>query len=89
MRMKLLILVVDEIDDNVEEKDIFNHLLWLGLQQLQLQLQWNFNGGVRLITITNRGNGYTSRPRVAISSAPSGGVTAVGIATLNWWIGRL
>jgi hypothetical protein len=40
------------------------------------------NGGVRFVTITNRGSGYTSPPRVAFSSAPSGGVTAVGIATL-------
>ena len=40
------------------------------------------NGGVRFVTITNRGSGYTSPPRVAFSSAPSGGITAVGIATL-------
>jgi hypothetical protein len=39
-------------------------------------------GGVRFIKISNRGNGYTSRPRVAFSSAPIGGTTAVGIATL-------
>jgi len=40
------------------------------------------NGGVRFVNITNRGSGYTTPPRVAFSSAPSGGVTAVGIATL-------
>jgi hypothetical protein len=40
------------------------------------------NGGVRKITLTNRGSNYTSVPRVAISSAPSGGLTAVGIATM-------
>ena len=39
------------------------------------------NGAVRLITVTNRGYGYTSLPQVAISSAPTGGLTAVGIAT--------
>lgn len=40
------------------------------------------NGGIRYITLTNRGGGYNSIPRVAISSAPVGGMTAVGIATM-------
>jgi hypothetical protein len=40
------------------------------------------NGGIRFFTVTNRGSGYTNSPRVAISSAPSGGVTGIGSATL-------
>jgi hypothetical protein len=40
------------------------------------------NGGVRYITITNRGGGYTSTPTVGISSAPSGGKTATAIAKM-------
>ncbi len=40
------------------------------------------SGGVRLFTITNRGGGYGSVPIVGVSSAPSGGVTAVGIASM-------
>tara|TARA_Y100001972_G_scaffold105127_1_gene132482 strand:+ start:646 stop:2109 length:1464 start_codon:yes stop_codon:yes gene_type:complete len=40
------------------------------------------SGGIRFIDITNRGAGYTAHPRVAISSAPSGGVT--GIATVRF-----
>lgn len=40
------------------------------------------NGGVRFVTITNRGSGYKSSPRVAFSSAPFGGTTAIGIATM-------
>ena len=39
------------------------------------------NGGIQYIDITNRGRNYTFAPRVAISSAPTGGVT--GIATAN------
>ena len=39
-------------------------------------------GGLRKITISDRGNDYTTAPRVAISSAPSSGTDAVGIATL-------
>jgi len=42
-----------------------------------------FNGGVRYITITNRGNGYSSTPDIVFSSAPAGtGYTAVGVATM-------
>lgn len=40
------------------------------------------NGGIRFFTISNRGGGYSAAPRVAISSAPSGGVTGVGSATM-------
>lgn len=40
------------------------------------------NGGIRLITITNRGGGYTSVPTVGISSAPLGGVTGIGSAVM-------
>ena len=39
------------------------------------------NGGIQFFDITNRGRNYTFAPRVAISSAPTGGVT--GIATAN------
>ena len=39
------------------------------------------DGGIRYIDITNRGGGYLGQPTVAISSAPSGGVT--GIATVR------
>jgi hypothetical protein len=39
-------------------------------------------GGIRYFTVTNRGGGYTYPPRVAISSAPSGGMTGVGSATM-------
>ena len=40
------------------------------------------DGGVRFITLSNRGGGYTSPPVVGLSSAPSGGITAVGIASM-------
>jgi hypothetical protein len=39
------------------------------------------SGGIRLISINNRGGGYIGAPRVAISSAPSGGLT--GIASVS------
>lgn len=40
------------------------------------------NGGVRFVTVTNRGSGYKTPPTVAFSSAPPGGDTATGIATM-------
>jgi hypothetical protein len=40
------------------------------------------NGGIRFITITNRGGGYTNTPTVGISSAPSGGKTATAVAEM-------
>ena len=40
------------------------------------------SGGIRFITITNRGGGYGEIPTVAISSAPSGGITGVATATM-------
>ena len=39
------------------------------------------DGGIQFITIGDRGGGYTDVPRVAISSAPSGGIT--GIASVR------
>ena len=41
------------------------------------------DGGVSFVTISNRGEDYTSLPRVAISSAPAGGITAIGIASMT------
>ena len=40
------------------------------------------NGAIRFIAVTNRGGGYLTPPAVAISSAPSGGVTGIASAVL-------
>ena len=40
------------------------------------------DGGVRSFTITNRGGGYGMVPTVEVSAAPTGGVIAVGIASM-------
>ena len=39
-------------------------------------------GGIRFITVSNRGGGYTSTPIVGISSAPPGGKTGIATATM-------
>mgnify|MGYP003122520704 FL=1 len=41
-----------------------------------------FDGGVRYFDVTNRGGGYSVIPTVGVTSAPAGGTTAVGIATM-------
>jgi len=40
------------------------------------------NGGIRSISVTNRGGGYTSIPTVGISSAPIGGITGIATAVM-------
>ena len=40
------------------------------------------NGGIRFISVTNRGGGYTSIPTVGISSAPAGAVTGIASAVM-------
>jgi hypothetical protein len=73
---------IEDIDDNVEDEGYIQTLTMVGVASTATATASIVNGGVRFVTVTNRGNGYTSAPRVAISSAPSGGLTAVGIATL-------
>lgn len=40
------------------------------------------NGGVRFVTVTNRGGGYKTTPIVGFSSSPTGGKTAEAIAEM-------
>ena len=41
-----------------------------------------YDGGVRYVTVTNRGGGYITTPSVGFSSAPDGGKTATAIANM-------
>jgi len=73
---------LDQIDNNVENDGYIQTLTMVGVGTTATATTGIVNGGVRYITITNRGSGYTSTPRVAISSAPFGGINATGIATM-------
>ena len=75
---------IDEIDDNVKDEGYIQTLTLVGSAVTATAAVQGgvINGGVRFFTLSNRGDGYSSAPRVAISSAPSGGLTAVGIATM-------
>jgi hypothetical protein len=73
---------VEELDDNIKKEGYIQTLNLIGTGVTATAVTGIVNGGIRYFTVTNRGNGYTSIPRVAISSAPFGGRTAVGIATM-------
>jgi len=73
---------IEEIDDNIENDGYIQTLTLVGVGSTATATTNIVNGGVRFVTITNRGSGYKSTPTVAISSAPSGGQTAIGIATM-------
>ncbi len=74
---------VDAVDDTAVDKGYIQSLtLVTDAVQATAVTGIVTEGGLRKVTISNRGNDYTSSPRVAISSAPSSGTDAVGIATL-------
>jgi hypothetical protein len=73
---------IEELDDNIKNEGYIQTLNLIGTGVTATASTTIVNGGVRYITLTNRGGGYNSIPRVAISSAPAGGVTATGIATM-------
>ena len=81
---------VEDIDDNIsgsggqESLPIGNiqKLLMVGAGVTATAITNIVNGGVRYITVTNRGGGYTSIPKVGISSAPNGGETPSAIAKM-------
>ena len=85
---------VDQIDDSIggsgtgdtdSENNVYasiQTLTLVGTGVTAAAVTTLVNGGIRYFTVTNRGGGYSSAPRVAISSAPTGGITGVGSATM-------
>jgi len=74
---------VGDIDDNLEKAGYIETLTLVSSGTSAVLTTGLVDGAVSFITISNRGNDFTSLPRVAISSAPAGGVTAVGIASMR------
>jgi hypothetical protein len=84
---------IDEIDDTLEPTSsgittdpiILGHiqkLTLVGTATSATAIANIVNGGIRFITVTNRGGGYSSIPKVGISSAPPGGKTGITTAEL-------
>ena len=75
---------IDFIDDNVEEEGYIQSFTLAGIATQATAVTTLVNGGVRNIMISRRGSGYTQAPQVAFSSAPIGGQTAVGVASVSY-----
>jgi len=83
---------IDNIDDNITGEDVSNPdqvavgnlttLTMVGVGVTATATASIVNGGIRFITVTNRGGGYVSTPTVGISSAPVGGGTASAVAEM-------
>jgi hypothetical protein len=84
---------IDEIDDNIGGTNNFGDGTGTTVGLIQtLTLVGNgvtataratiVNGGIRFFTVSNRGGGYSYTPRVGVSSAPSGGLTGIGSASM-------
>lgn len=73
---------IEEIDDSVDIEANLQTLTLVSSGTTATAVASIANGAVVSIIVTNRGEKYTSAPIVAISSSPSSGGTAVGIATL-------
>ena len=72
-----------DIDDNLEKAGYIETLTLVASGTPAVLTTGIVDGGVSFVTISNRGEDYTSLPRVAISSAPAGGITAIGIASMT------
>jgi len=80
------------IDDNISGEDATNQdqvavgnlttLTMVGVGVTATADASIVNGGIRFITVTNRGGGYISTPTVGISSASVGGGTASAVAEM-------
>lgn len=83
---------IEQIDDNIsgtggigDDKvpiGVVQKLVMVGTGSTATAITSIVNGGIRFITITNRGGGYTSIPNVGISSAPINGKTATAAAKM-------
>ena len=79
---------VETIDDEIEQIGYIQTLDMIGVAVTATATAgFVTTGAVHRIYIDNMGNGYVNRPQVAISSAPSGGVTALIVPQLSTeWI---
>jgi hypothetical protein len=71
----------DIIDDNIKDIGYIEVYNMIGIGSQASATASIVNGGVRFVTVTNRGDGYSSAPIVNFSASGLG-VTATGIATM-------
>lgn len=72
----------DFIDDNTQSQGYTEFYKLIGIGSTATAIAGIVNGGVKKVTVTNRGQDYVSTPDVGFGTAPVGGFTATGIATM-------
>jgi len=78
---------VGTIDDETSDIGYSQTLTLTGVGTTATAVTSFRNGGVQFIDLINPGSGYRATPTVAISSAPSGGITASAVAITTSKIG--
>ena len=71
---------IGSIDDETEDLGYNQTLTLTGVGTTATAVTTFRNGGIQFIDLLNSGSGYRATPTVAISSAPSGGITATAVA---------
>lgn len=75
---------VEEIDNEIEQIGYIQTLTLVGSAVTATATATICaNGGVNKIYISNMGNNYNTEPTIGFSSAPAGGTTAIGIASIT------
>tara|TARA_B100000287_G_C20674244_1_gene794623 strand:- start:2509 stop:3903 length:1395 start_codon:yes stop_codon:yes gene_type:complete len=75
---------IETIDDEIEQIGYIQTLTLIGAAvTATASATYIASGAINDIKISNMGNGYLTVPTVGFGSAPSGGVTAVGIASIT------
>ena len=78
---------IGTIDDETEEIGYSQTLTLTGVGTTATAVTTFRNGGIQFIDLLNPGSGYRATPTVAISSAPTGGITATAVAITTSKVG--
>jgi hypothetical protein len=73
---------IDIIDDNVENEGFIQSYVMVGSGSSAIATANVVNGGVRFVTMLNRGYGFSTSPTVTFGTAPTNGQTATGVAEM-------
>ena len=71
---------IGQVDDELEDVGYSQTLTLTGVGTTATAVTSFRNGGIQFIDLLNSGSGYRATPTIAISSAPSGGITATAVA---------
>ena len=75
---------IDTIDDEIEQLGYIQTLTLIGAATTAAaSVSIASSGAINSVTITNMGNSYNMPPIIGFSSAPAGGTTAVGVASIT------